>query len=116
MSRNDSNPIRSAPQRIPVRLYLHPDIVTATPDGAVPIDCICVVIQGTRHTRVDLVWVQTEQYNWLLRHGYLAARYKFISWTPVNEVLRTSLSEALGTEVEPIPFSLFSDMPEVINA
>ena len=116
MSRNDSKPIRSAPQRIPVRLYLHPDIVTASPDGAVPIDCICVVIQGTKHTRVDLVWVQKESFDWLGDHGYLHEARKPIWWKPVNEVLRASLSTALGTKVEPIPFSLISDMPEVVNA
>jgi len=116
MSRNDPKPIRSAPQRVPVRLYLHPDIVTASPDGAVPIDCICIVIQGTMRTRVDLVWVQTVSFNWLLKHGFMYAARKPIWWTPVNEALRASLSTALGTEVEPIPFSLFSDMPEVVNA
>ena len=116
MSRNDSKPIRYLPQRIPVRLYLHPDIVTASPDGAVSIDCICIVVKGDKYTRVDLVWVQKESFDWLGDHGYLHEARKPIWWKPVNEVLRASLSTALGTKVEPIPFSLISDMPEVVNA
>ena len=103
--------INGGPKQVPVRLWLHRDTVTASPDGATPIDCICFVVGGYVHTRVDLVWINPTAFAWLEANDYLRTRRKERTWTPVNEVLRAALEAMRGKPVAPIPFSTFDSMP-----